>query len=82
MLRVLIDKSMQFKWVPTIYAFFLKLDAFIAALIVLRFNDTSTLVGHFVSSPTEREKREEIVQEMKETDRKKEEQETTEETEK
>ena len=26
-------------------------------LIVLRFNDTSTLVGHFVSSPREREKR-------------------------
>ena len=26
-------------------------------LIVLGFNDTSTLVGHFVSSPTEREKR-------------------------
>ena len=27
-------------------------------LIVLRFNDASTLVGHFVSSPREREKRE------------------------
>ena len=26
-------------------------------LIVLEFNDTSTLVGHFVSSPREREKR-------------------------
>ena len=26
-------------------------------LIVLRFNDTSALVGHFVSSPREREKR-------------------------
>ena len=26
-------------------------------LIVLRFNDTSTLEGHFVSSPREREKR-------------------------
>ena len=26
-------------------------------LIVLRFNDTSTLVGHFVSSPRERDKR-------------------------
>ena len=25
-------------------------------LIVLGFNDTSTLVGHFVSSPREREK--------------------------
>ena len=28
-----------------------------SSLIVLRFNDTSTLVGHFVSSPREREKR-------------------------
>ena len=27
-------------------------------LIVLGFNDTSTSVGHFVSSPREREKRE------------------------
>ena len=26
-------------------------------LIVLEFNDTATLVGHFVSSPREREKR-------------------------
>ena len=26
-------------------------------LIVLEFNDTSTLVGHFVSSPRERKKR-------------------------
>ena len=26
-------------------------------LIVLGFNETSTLVGHFVSSPREREKR-------------------------
>ena len=36
-------------------------------LIVLGFNDTSTLVGHFVSSPKEREKRdlEEIVEGMK-----------------
>ena len=29
----------------------------IKILIVLGFNDTSTLVGHFVSSPREREKR-------------------------
>ena len=29
----------------------------LARLIVLGFNDTSTLVGHFVSSPREREKR-------------------------
>ena len=36
---------------------------------MLGFNDTSTLVGHFLSSPTEREKRdrrEEKVEEMKE----------------
>ena len=47
-------------------------------LIVLGFNDTSTLEGHFVSSPREREKRdrresrgdvEERVEEMKERDR-------------
>ena len=38
--------------------------------IVLGFNDRSTLVGHFVSSPREREKRErEIVEEMKERNR-------------
>ena len=33
---------------------------------MLGFNDMSTLVGHFVSSPREREI-EEIVEEMKET---------------
>ena len=38
------------------------------SLIVLGFNDTSTLVGHFVSSPREREKRD-IVEEMKESNR-------------
>ena len=39
-------------------------------LIVLGFNDTSTLEGHFVSSPREREKEiEERVEEMKERDR-------------
>ena len=38
-------------------------------IIVLGFNDMSTLVGHFVSSPREREKREEIVKEMKKRDR-------------
>ena len=31
--------------------------AHLGRLIVLGFNDTSTLVGHFVSSPREREKR-------------------------
>ena len=43
---------------------------------MLGFNDTSTLVGHFVSSPREMEKRvEEIVEEMKERDREEREQE-------
>ena len=37
--------------------------------IELGFNDTSTLVGHFVSSPREREKIEEIAEEMKGRDR-------------
>ena len=37
---------------------------------MLVFNDTSILVGHFVSSPRERGKEiEEIVEEMKERDR-------------
>ena len=39
-------------------------------LIVLGFNDMSTLEGHFVSSPREREKRDRRrVEEMKERDR-------------
>ena len=38
--------------------------------IVLGFNDTSTLVGHFVSLPEKgRREIEEIVEEMKESDR-------------
>ena len=38
---------------------------------MLGFNDTSTLVGHFVSSPREREKRDrKDSREMKEMDRK------------
>ena len=37
---------------------------------MLGFNDTSTLEGHFVSSPREREKEiEETVEEIKERDR-------------
>ena len=36
---------------------------------MLGFNDTPTLVGHFVSSPRESEKTEEIEGEMKERDR-------------
>ena len=43
--------------------------ALLMFLIVLGFNDTSTLVDHFVSSPREREKRQEIAEEMKERDR-------------
>ena len=38
-------------------------------LIVLGLNDTSILVGHFVSSPRESDKKEEIVKEMKARDR-------------
>ena len=33
---------------------------------MLGVNDTPALVGHFVSSPREREKKEELVKEMKE----------------
>ena len=57
-------------------------------LIVLVLNDTSTLVGHFVLSPREREKRdrgdsrgEEEVEEMKERDRRERKINETEETE-
>ena len=39
-------------------------------MIVLGF-DISTLMGHFVSSPREREEREEIVEERKKRDREK-----------
>ena len=35
----------------------LNMEQGMADLIVLGFNDTSTLEGHFVSSPREREKR-------------------------
>ena len=42
----------------------------ILANIELGFNDTSTLVGYFVSSPEKRRREiEEIVEEMKERDR-------------
>ena len=36
------------------------------------FNDTSTLVGHFVSSPREKEKGDRIVEEMRGTGKKEE----------
>ena len=36
---------------------------------MLGFNDTSTLMGHFVSSPRERQKKDRIAEEMKEKDR-------------
>ena len=35
----------------------MKIKLMMILFIVLGFNDTSTLVGHFVSSPREREKR-------------------------
>ena len=39
-------------------------------LIVLGFNDMSTVMGHFVSTPRKMEKRDkEIIEEMKERDR-------------
>ena len=42
----------------------------LTVVVVLEFNDTSTIVGHFVSPLREREKEiEEIVEEMKEMDR-------------
>ena len=41
-------------YIPTSYAKSAKADY---RLIVLRFNGTSTLVGHFVSSPREKAKR-------------------------
>ena len=50
---------------------------------MLGFNDTSTLVGHFVSSPREREKSErKIVEEIKERDREERNRNESEETEK
>ena len=56
--------------------FFLSEQTSFSDLIVLGFNDTSTLVGHFVLSPREgRKETEEIVEEMKERTGKKEEQE-------
>ena len=39
------------------YMYFMSLSTSVISLIVLGFNDTSTLVGHFVSFPREREKR-------------------------
>ena len=36
---------------------------------MLGFNDTSTFVGHFMSSPREREKSDRIVEDMTERDR-------------
>ena len=45
--------------------FTLTAKACFLGLIVLEFNDMSTIVGHFVSTPREKEKKE-IVEEMKE----------------
>ena len=45
-------------------------DSLSYEFIVLGFNDTSTLVGHFVSSPREREKRDSKRDEREEQGRK------------
>ena len=44
-------------------------DCTVDIVTALGFHDMATLVDHFVSSPRERERREEIVEEMKEKDR-------------
>ena len=49
--------------------YYLLSEGFVTVMIVFGLNDMSTLVGHFVSSSREREKREEIVEEIKEKDR-------------
>ena len=51
------------------YRYFLVKKKRLIRIYVLGFNDKSTLVGHFVSSPREREKRYRIVEELKERDR-------------
>ena len=52
-----LDQSISSKrdvWLVLLLPWFTEIPVF---LIVLGFNDTSTLEGHFVSSPREREKR-------------------------
>ena len=49
---------------------FCNLYCLLRILIVLGFNDTSTYVGHFVSSPREREKRDSRRDEREEQGRK------------
>ena len=50
---------MYLPYFKIVYAIFLEMQwaQALDKLIVLGFNDTSTLEGHFVSSPREREKR-------------------------
>ena len=52
-----------------IHTFVLALYNMVTDCDWLRFKATSTFVGHFVSSPREREKSDRIVEEMKERDR-------------
>ena len=62
--------NLSMKIISIIYECTFSEVLFTVWLIVLGFNETSTLVGHFVSSPREIE---EIVEEMKERDGEKEE---------
>ena len=50
--KFIVCKALYFK-----AQYLLRLHSPLKVLIVLGFIDTSTLVGHFVSSPTEREKK-------------------------
>ena len=69
--RVCSNDHAQLTGMPYIFFFKIKNCLNDFDLIVLGFNDTSTLEGHFVLSPREREKRDrrERVEEMKERDR-------------
>ena len=56
--------TLEILWLP-VYLYS-RARSCMTELIVLGFNDTSTLVGHFVSSPREREKRDSRGDERKE----------------
>ena len=51
------EKSELYQYFSDEYVPYLSTESNYSRLIVLGFNDTSTLEGHFVSSPREREKR-------------------------
>ena len=58
--------------IVVLFVFFSCSDFILPLIDWVGFNGMSTLVGHFVSSPREREEiveREEIIEEMKERDR-------------